>query len=154
MKNCLQDSSLYTPLSPGPRNGICMNNWKVLKGKKISKLTCASSSFVQKMVKMRNLKLPASTISCLTNPPLACLTFCLLHIALLYFTSLCSIALLTCLTYFLFLFLLCLLPYFAFCFCFFFSTFILYLLCLSCFAYFLYFFLDLASLTFRTSSFT
>ena len=51
--NMAQAAAKTPPISPGPRNDICMNNSKILKGKKISKLTCASSSFVQKMVKMR-----------------------------------------------------------------------------------------------------
>ena len=96
------------------------------------------------MAKIQNLKLPASTtgsICCLTNPPLACLTVCLLHFTLLYFTSF-HFTLFYCFAYLLkvlpLIFLTFLLPYFAFCFCFCFSTFILYLLCLSCIAYFLY----------------
>ena len=44
--------------------------------------------FDQKTAKMRNLKLRASTRSCLTNPPLACLTFYLLYF-FTYFQKIC-----------------------------------------------------------------
>ena len=75
------------PLSPGPRNGICVNNCQVLEVKKISKLTWGSSSFAPKNVKM-NLEIPSVNYKLFNESPA-----CLLHFffpsfaSLSYFTS-------------------------------------------------------------------
>ena len=96
-----------------------------------------SSSFVLNMVKMRTLKHLASTISCLTNPPLACRNFLLYFTLLALLTSLCF----TCFAYFAYLLnllLLCLTVLLS-CFAFLLSFFhfltlliLLVLLCLLC----------------------
>ena len=110
----------------------------------MSKLTCASSKFVQKLLKVQKLKLSASTVSCLTNPPLACLTFylTLLHLTSFYFTFfLCLLAFSFSLTYSL--------PNFAFCtFSSFWLFYFTYFACFACPAYsficFMYLALDFA----------
>ena len=89
------------PLLPGLRDDIYMNNRKILEGKKISKLTCASSSFVPEAIKMRNLKTPSVNYKLFDESSACLLTsyfdtlFYLLNFMLLSFTLL---ALLTSLT--------------------------------------------------------
>ena len=99
----LVNKSAYTPPLSLPPHGMYVNNSRVLRGKKISKRAHIFPIVMKKTAKMRNLKLPASTRSCLTNPLLRLLR--LLYSTLLscfaYLLNLLSLKFFTCFTYFL-----------------------------------------------------